>query len=302
MTKTILLVEDERIIAMAKTQTIERFGYNVITAHTGEQAVELIKRDGVNGAGNIDLALMDINLGRGMDGTQAASEILKFRDIPIVFLSSHTSQEYVEQTKKITPYGYVVKNSGEFVLQASIDMALKLFQAHRNISSAHEELSAIYQNAPFLMLLLDQERKIHRINRTAREFVNSHADELMGVRFGVALNCVHHLDDPNGCGFGPLCGECAVRNTLLTVFETGQEVRNIEARLILKGPDTADNSANKPADKPVYELDDGNPHNPAKKPEEIVFLLNASHLTLREQPLVLVTLQDLTNTAFQPRS
>ena len=38
----------------------------------------------------IDLILMDINLGSGMDGTQAAEQILRTNDIPILFLSSHT--------------------------------------------------------------------------------------------------------------------------------------------------------------------------------------------------------------------
>ncbi len=40
---------------------------------------------------------MDINLGPGIDGTQAAEQILNKKDIPVVFLSSHTEPEVVEK-------------------------------------------------------------------------------------------------------------------------------------------------------------------------------------------------------------
>lgn len=122
--KTLLLVEDEAILALTERKQLEKYGYAVATATSGEQAVEELKRNR-----DIDLVLMDINLGDGIDGTEAAALILKDRDIPIVFLSSHTEPEIVEKTEKITSYGYVVKNSSITVLDASIKMAFKLFEA-----------------------------------------------------------------------------------------------------------------------------------------------------------------------------
>lgn len=124
--KTLLLVEDEAILALTETRQLEKYGYAVATATSGEQAVEELKRNQ-----DIDLVLMDINLGDGIDGTEAAALILKGRDIPIVFLSSHTEPEVVEKTEKITSYGYVVKNSSITVLDASIKMAFKLFEAKK---------------------------------------------------------------------------------------------------------------------------------------------------------------------------
>ncbi|MFW5784062.1 MAG: PAS domain S-box protein, partial [Spirochaetota bacterium] len=79
----------------------------------------------------IDLVLMDINLGAGIDGTQAAEQILARRELPIVFLSSHTEPEVVEKTEKITSYGYIVKNSGETVLTTSVKMAFRLFDSRK---------------------------------------------------------------------------------------------------------------------------------------------------------------------------
>ncbi len=123
--KTILLVEDEVLIAMSEAQTLSRHGYQVITAYSSEQALAMAAT-----RPEIDLVLMDIDLGKGRpDGTQAAEQILLQRDLPLIFLSSHIEREVVEKTEGITSYGYIVKHSGETVLLASIKMAFRLFEA-----------------------------------------------------------------------------------------------------------------------------------------------------------------------------
>lgn len=130
--KTVLLVEDEALIALAEAQTIRGFGYRVTVVRTGEEAVRIAAA-----AAPLDLILMDIDLGSGIDGPQAAERILRARHIPIVFLTSHAEKEYVERVREITRYGYVLKNSGDFVLRSSIEMALELF--HANESAAARE-------------------------------------------------------------------------------------------------------------------------------------------------------------------
>lgn len=134
----ILLVEDEAIIALSEREMLERHGFSVEMVHAGEDAVETMR----NGD-DCDLILMDIDLGRGMDGTEAAERILQECEVPIVFLTGHAEKEYVERVRSITSYGYVLKNSGEFVLAESIRMALKLFQAHRELAEKeqHYELA-----------------------------------------------------------------------------------------------------------------------------------------------------------------
>ncbi len=126
--KLILIVEDEAIIALAESTTLKKAGYDVSVAYHGEQALDMI-RNGVA----VDLILMDIDLGTGMDGTQAAEAILKMKDIPIVFMSSHTEPEIVNRTERITSYGYVLKSSGNTVLLTSIKMAFRLHDARREL-------------------------------------------------------------------------------------------------------------------------------------------------------------------------
>lgn len=139
--RTILLVEDEALIAMNEKLQLEKYGYSVRTATTGEQAVEAVRA-----AQDIDLILMDINLGNGIDGSVAAEMILRDRDIPIVFLSSHTEPALVEKTEKITSYGYVVKNSNIAVLDASIKMAFRLFDAREEIRNSEEKYRNLFEN------------------------------------------------------------------------------------------------------------------------------------------------------------
>jgi PAS domain S-box-containing protein len=135
--RVILLVEDERVSAKIITRILEKHGYTVIHAATGEEAVLIAGSDR-----KIDLLLSDIELGGGIDGTAAAEEILRFRNIPALFLTSHTEPEIVGKTEKIYSYGYVVKNTGETVLIASMNMAFKLFEAREIISNQKQEIEA----------------------------------------------------------------------------------------------------------------------------------------------------------------
>jgi PAS domain S-box-containing protein len=135
---TILLVEDSAFLAMIRRDSLTNAGYNVLTARNGERAVELVE------AGTpIDIILMDVELGEGMDGTEAAARIMRQRDIPVLFLSSHTDKEIVERTERITSYGYVVKDSSDVVLVASIKMAFKLHTEKLAVQARQREIEQI---------------------------------------------------------------------------------------------------------------------------------------------------------------
>lgn len=116
MAKKILIVEDEAIIALSEARILKKHGYEAVTVCSGEKAVE------------------------------AAEEILKRHDLPIAFLSSHTEPEVVKKTEGITSYGYIVKNSGETVLLASIKMAFRLYDAHMQLKKQKQDLDTALVN------------------------------------------------------------------------------------------------------------------------------------------------------------
>lgn len=93
------------------------------------------------------------------------------------------------------------------------------------------ELSAIHQNAPILILVVDRERRVRRVYGPASLFADRPEEEMLDLRVGEVLRCLHHLDDPQGCGFSPDCATCEVRHAVLQTFSTGRSLRNIEAWL-----------------------------------------------------------------------
>lgn len=139
--KKILLVEDESLIALMESELLESGGYEVITALTGEKALEIFEQDH-----SIDLVLMDIDLGRGMDGAETARRMLALRDVPVVFISSHTEPEILSRTEAITSYGYIVKGSSETAIFASLNMAFRLHAAHQELLRKTRELEDLADN------------------------------------------------------------------------------------------------------------------------------------------------------------
>lgn len=134
-TVSLLLVEDETIIALAEEHMLTAVGYSVEIARSGEAAIRVFEDGRVP-----DLVLMDIDLGTGIDGPEAAKSILRRWRVPIVFLTSHTTREMVEKVRGITRYGYVIKNSSDFFIKSSIEMALELFQKERALEDQNRLL------------------------------------------------------------------------------------------------------------------------------------------------------------------
>lgn len=130
----ILLVEDDAIIALRQRKLLEENGYRVETVHSGKKALATA----LDPERSIELILMDIDLGPGMDGTEVAERVLAERDLPVVFLTSHAEQEMVSRVKGITRYGYVLKRSGDFVLLESIAMALELFETRQALERSRD--------------------------------------------------------------------------------------------------------------------------------------------------------------------
>lgn len=141
LNSTLLVVEDDPSLAVTETIWLEREGFKVIHVLSGEEAIETV----LSGTSNIDLILMDIELSGEIDGITASREILKHKEIPIIFLSSHTEKAIVEKTEEITSYGYVVKDSMENVLITAIKMAFKLYKAHIEINEKEKELQRSLQ-------------------------------------------------------------------------------------------------------------------------------------------------------------
>ena len=176
--KTILLVEDDTVTTMVETHLLKSFGYDVVAAKSGEEAVQI-----ATGNDKIALVLMDINLGSGIDGTEAARQILGKRHLPIVFLTSHTEKEYVERVKAITRYGYVLKNSVKFVIQSSIEMAFNLFKAQEAMRESEKKYRALVENINDIVFTVDIQGLLTYMSPVIEGIIGYTPEEMIGQSF-----------------------------------------------------------------------------------------------------------------------
>ncbi|MBR1779969.1 MAG: response regulator transcription factor [Oscillospiraceae bacterium] len=83
---TILVCDDEKDIAAAIRIYLQTEGYQVLEAHSGRQALELMAEE------RVDLVLMDIMMPE-MDGLAAVREIRKSSNVPVIFLTAKGEDE-----------------------------------------------------------------------------------------------------------------------------------------------------------------------------------------------------------------
>lgn len=104
MVKSVLLVEDEVILALALKLELRREGLSVSDhVTTGEEAIEAARTNPP------DLVLMDIRLAGDMDGIEAAARIRQASPVPICFMSGYDDHETRTRAQSIGPLGYLVK-------------------------------------------------------------------------------------------------------------------------------------------------------------------------------------------------
>jgi DNA-binding NarL/FixJ family response regulator len=125
----VLIVEDETLIAEELAERLERFGFSVIASvDTADQGIQIATSQVP------DLVLMDIRLKGDKDGVQAALEIRREVDIPVVYLTAYSDRATLDRAKQSHPYGYVLKPFHERELQVAIELAMHRHALEREAS------------------------------------------------------------------------------------------------------------------------------------------------------------------------
>jgi len=115
----VLIVEDEAIVSMDLRYKLEAMGYSVCAEiSSGEEAVDAASRL------RPDVVLMDIRLSGEMDGIDAAGEIRRRFNIPVVYLTSYAGEDTLARAKRTEPSGYILKPFYDAALRAVIEMAI----------------------------------------------------------------------------------------------------------------------------------------------------------------------------------
>jgi PAS domain S-box-containing protein len=116
---SILIVEDEAVVAEDLAQKVTALGYRVLDiASTGAAALQISQ------AHPPDLILLDITLTGELDGIETATRLKECSDIPLVFLTAHSDSETVKRATAAGSFGYILKPFRERDLEVQLQAAL----------------------------------------------------------------------------------------------------------------------------------------------------------------------------------
>ena len=119
---SILIIEDEAILAMDLCARLEAEGYQVNgTASTGRQALALYQQQPA------DIVICDINLTGDWNGIETVRQLHAVRPLPVIYLSAMTDRETVELAKETKPAAYLTKPVTTDCLRIAIEIALSNF-------------------------------------------------------------------------------------------------------------------------------------------------------------------------------
>ena len=147
---SILVVEDEQIVAADILTRLQKMGYRVpAVAASGDEAIARIEE------AQPDLLLMDIVLQGPADGVETVQEIKTRVDLPVVYLTAHTDQETVRRAKLTQPFGFLLKPFDERELQFTIEMALFKHRAERELRRTEEIFREIADTSDQVHWMMD---------------------------------------------------------------------------------------------------------------------------------------------------
>lgn len=164
---TIIVVEDESIVAKDIQNTLTRLGYYVpATASSALTAFDKIDEF------KPDLVFLDIKLKGEIDGIQIAERIKTEYDIPVIFLTSFVDKATLDRAKVTEPYAYLVKPYNEPDLQSAVEMALYKSKKDREMKSDKNLYARALSHLNEAVIITDIEGKII--------FINQRAENLLG--------------------------------------------------------------------------------------------------------------------------
>jgi signal transduction histidine kinase len=171
----LMIVEDEGLVALDIRRRLEALGYVVVDlASTGEDAVrkEELHRP--------DLILMDIRLGKGMDGIEAAERIQSARPVPIVYLTANSDRATLDRARVTGPHGYILKPFRDRELQIALEMSLYRHKAENALRASREWFTSILQSIEEAVIARDADGAIRYMNAAAERLTGWREEEAKG--------------------------------------------------------------------------------------------------------------------------
>ena len=114
--KSILIIEDEILVARSTEAMLSNFGYQITGIATNAQKARTLLLQH-----KVDLILCDINLNEDRNGIDLMREIKEKYLIPFIFISSYSDRYTLELADQLHPHSYLTKPFNEKQLLASVN-------------------------------------------------------------------------------------------------------------------------------------------------------------------------------------
>lgn len=184
---SILIVEDDSNSAFVLKTILEKAGYDILPiVSDGEKALELIEQN------HPALILMDISLSGKLDGIQTIVEVHKRYDIPVIYLTGHTSEEIVKRAKATTPYGFILKPYTTQMVLVTTEMAFHKALVERESKETKLRLSVTLGSLASPVFSVLPNKTINYVNTAGVKFLNQPIGKILNKNVDEVL----HLLDP----------------------------------------------------------------------------------------------------------
>ena len=125
----VLVVDDEKLIRWSVAERLQRDGYEVLSAESGEQALEILA------ATPPDLMLLDVRL-PGMDGVQTLQRALTIHpELAVLMMSAHSTVDIAVDAMKHGAVDFLVKPFPFQALDAAVERAIASARTRRQIAA-----------------------------------------------------------------------------------------------------------------------------------------------------------------------
>jgi PAS domain S-box-containing protein len=175
---SILIVEDEQIVAADLQQSLDEMGYDAFAiAASAEEAVACAS------VRCPDVVLMDIRIKGPNDGIQTAAILKKRFSVIVIFLTAQTDEAMIHRAKRTEPQGYLVKPVKDAELRSMIEIAMyrrDLELEREKLREIEHRFHTIIDNVPVAIAYFDRAGKVQFANHVFRSAV-PYRDDPVGV-------------------------------------------------------------------------------------------------------------------------
>jgi PAS domain S-box-containing protein len=176
--KSILIVEDEGVVALSIQAALTKMGYRVVgIAVTGNEAIALATEH------KPDVILMDIHIKGDIDGIQTTEKLNLITDIPVIFLTAYADDETVKRAIKTRSSSYLVKPYNPRELYSNIEFAIYKRRMKDRHGTNRENLELFLTKSAVAGLIIDMQNNIVFANSAAETLLGWTKEEMQGKPF-----------------------------------------------------------------------------------------------------------------------